>query len=344
MGHRSRLNLMDLYLPLAGVSVPWPALLAIGLLVGTLQGFFGVGGGWLTTPTLNILGLPMLYAIGTDLVYTCASGIVGSWRHHRLGNLVVRASVVIGLSGVLGIEASRRLLFFLEDRGLADSLVRQTYILLLATVGMGVIVEYGLRSRHTRAMDASNPGIASAGLPRVWALRPPPLIDVPGLPDGVSVWTLGMMGVTVGALAGFLGTGGGFILVPLLIHLIGLPARQAVAASLLSIAIANGYGTLAYGLDGKVELVAALLMFSGSIVGAQLGATATVYVRGAHLQLLLGITLCAAAAAVALRQLELAAAAAVVMFVTASLMSAVILALLARAWRRREAADSSIPR
>jgi uncharacterized membrane protein YfcA len=119
-----------------------------------------------------------------------------------------------------------------------------------------------------------------------------------------------------------------------MVHVMGLASRVAVAASLLSIALANSYGTLTYGVAGKVELLAAALMFLGSMVGVQLGATATVYVRGRNLQLLLAITLILAAVAVLLRQLEFGTAAGVVIFTTGAGMTATILWLFWTARRR----------
>lgn len=325
---------MDLYLPLAGVSLPWPALVAIGLLVGILQGFFGVGGGWLTTPALNILGFPILSAIGTDLAYTCAASVVGSWRHHRLGNLHARFGAVLGVSGILGIEGARRFVWFLEGQGLADRSVRAAYILLLLGVGIGIVAGYA-RGKRQRSMGGETElRPAAAGGARLAAVALPPMVGLPGTSAAVSLWLLGGVGLAVGAAAGFLGTGGGFIMVPILIYAIGLPARFAVASSLFSIAIANAYGSLAFGLDGKVELAAVALMFAGSILGTQVGATATVHVQGQHLQLLFGLTLMAAGVAVGLRQLDLPAAAAVVMFSTAAGMSGVILGLLIRARQR----------
>lgn len=331
---------MEIYLPLAGVTIPWPLLVLLGLLVGTLQGFFGVGGGWLTTPALNILGFPIVYAIGTDLSYTFATGMVGSWRHHRLGNLDTRLASVLGLTGMAGMEAARRLVFFLDERGLAESAVRGTYILLLLGVGLGVLLgSVRGRGRGPTESQASSTTEPASSLSRyIRALSAPPLVRASGGSISVSFWALAAMGGLVGLLAGFLGTGGGFVMVPMLIYLVGLPTREAVAASLFSIALTNGFGTLTYGLAGRVELLAAALMFAGSIVGAQLGATATVYVRGQSLQVLLGVTLMAAGVAVALRQLELSAASAVVMFLTASAMTGVILTLLARAQRQERGA------
>lgn len=319
---------MDLYLPLADVHVAWPVLLLLGAVVGTLQGFFGVGGGWLTTPALNILGFPIIYAIGTDLAYTVATAIIGTVRHHRLGNLDVRLALVLGISGMVGIELARRLIFFLDEQHLADTYVRVLYILLLAGVGIAIVVGHYRRLKA----DSGNPHGSPAGTEPttrlsgfIQGLALRPVVWFPRASVTLSLWVVAALGWCVGLLAGVLGTGGGFVNVPAMVHVMGLASRVAVAASLFSITLTNSYGTLSYGVAGKVELLAAALMFLGSIVGVQLGATATVYVRGRNLQLLLAVTLILAAVAVGLRQLELQAAAGVVIFTTGAGMTATIL-------------------
>lgn len=333
---------MDLYLPLADVHLAWPVLVLLGAIVGTLQGFFGVGGGWLTTPALNILGFPIIYAIGTDLAYTVATATLGTVRHHRLGNLDVRLALVLGVSGIVGVEIARRLIFFLDEQRLADTYVRVLYVLLLAGVGIAILVGH---YRHPKA-DVANPHGSPAGtapstrlIRFIQGLRLRPMVWFPRASVTVSLWVVAVLGWCVGLLAGVLGTGGGFVNVPAMVHVMGLASRVAVAASLLSIALANSYGALTYGVAGKVELLAAALMFLGSIVGVQLGATATVYVRGRNLQLLLAITLILAAVAVGLRQLELQAAAAVVIFTTGAVMTVTILWLF---WTARRRLTSSI--
>lgn len=323
---------MDLYLPLAGVYVAWPLLVVLGLLVGILQGFFGVGGGWLTTPTLNILGLPIVYAIGTDLAFTTAAALVGAARHFRLGHLDVRLAALIGGSGILGVDAARRLVLHLEAQGLAETSVRLAYAVLLCSVG-GLILRRELR--HAPPMRATQARIAvgheafGGWLRRLDPLHAGPKVT---LADGspAAVTTLVFAGVGTGCLAGFLGTGGGFVLVPVLVYGIGLTSRFAVAASLLSIAITNGFGTLSYGSAGKVELLAAGLMFVGASLGTQLGATATRVVRQHDLQVLLGLTLLAAGIAVVLRQTDQYVASAAVMFFAATAMGLTILGLLVR--------------
>lgn len=328
---------MDVYFPLAGAQIGWHWLVLLGFSVGTLQGFFGVGGGWLSTPSLNILGFPIVYAIGSDLAFTAGSAAVGSLRHHRLGNLDPVLSTVLGLSGMFGLEAARTLVLHLERVGLAELFVRALYVLLLWGVGLSVVLEYvrgriGKVGAEVRARPEAEP---STRLSRqIQGLRLAPLLRLRRASISISFWVLSLVGVSVGAAAGLLGVGGGFILVPVLVYVLGVPTRVAVASSLFSIVLTAGYGAVSYGLAGKVELVAAGLLFAGAAVGVQLGALATVHAPGRSMRVLLGVTLLLAGLAVVLQMLQLAAASTVVMFSTAFAMTAVIVGFLLRGYIR----------
>ncbi len=328
---------MEMYFPLADVYVSWPLLLLLGLCVGTMMGFFGVGGGWLSTPSLNILGFPMLYAIGTGLAYVTGSAIMGTVRHYRLGNLDLRLAGVLGASGVVGTEVARRAVFLLEEIGLAESYVRMAYVALLFGVGLSVAIEY-LRGRGAAAgavQKAAAPGEPATVLSRrVRALRLPPYIRLALAPVEISVWVLAVAGFGVGMIAGFMGVGGGFVMVPMMVYVLGVPTRVAVGSSLLSIVMTSSYGAVSYGSNGRVEVLAAFLLFLGATVGAQIGATATLYVAGKNLRALLAVSLLLAGLAVALQHLGLGNASMGLMFGTALALTVTIIGLLVRGRRR----------
>jgi hypothetical protein len=320
---------VEVFFARAGLTLPWPLLVLLGLLMGTMQGFFGVGGGWLATPTLNILGFPMVQAIGTGLAYTAGTGVVGSWRHYRLGNLRLRSAALIGVCGMAGVEAARRIVFALEAQGVLDAVVRLAYIILLFGVGTGTLWTV---ARQRRGRDGGQHMADAPVTPLarwVQGLALPPTVAV-SESAAVSVWVLGLVGLSVGFVAGFLGAGGGFIYVPLLVYVVGFSTRAAVAASLLAVSLTNGFGTLSYGAAGRVELLAAGILFAGSVVGAQLGAVATMRVHGGDLQGLLALALLAAGGAVVLQELGLTTAAAVLLFATMLAVSGVILGIVVR--------------
>lgn len=319
---------MDLHFSLAGVDVAWPLLVGIGFVVGVLQGFFGVGGGWLTTPALNILGFPFVYAIGTDLAFTAGAAFVGTFRHLRLGHLDVRLAAPIGIAGIVSLEAARRLVLFLESEGVAGIVLRWAYIVFLFGVGA-----YILWREFWRVRPPTQPAVTrgGAGAWRTFLGAGPRVVVLQGAMT-VPLAALVAAGLLVGLLAGFLGTGGGFVLVPLLIYALKVPPAHAVAASLFSVVLATGFGALGYWSVGRVELVAAGLMFGGAFVGTQLGAIATAAAPPGRLQILLGAMLLAAGLAVTLRQATWFTLSAVVMFFCAGAMCAFILWLL---WRSR---------
>lgn len=324
---------MDLYLPYANTNLPWPVLVLLGLAIGTLQGFFGVGGGWLTTPSLNILGFPMVFAIGTDLAFTAASALVGSTRHYRLGNLEVRLAAVLGLSGMAGVEVARRGVLALESSGAADTYIRLVYIALLWGVGGSILLEHWRgRARHgvARASAQAEVEPKTRLAERVQAIRLPPSVRLAHVPTPISLWVLAWIGICVGLVSGTLGVGGGFIMVPVLVYVLGLPTRVAVASSLFSIVISAAYGAVSYGMVGRVEPAAAGLLFAGAVVGVQFGALATVHAPGKAMRVLLGATLALAGVAVFLQQVGVGLGSMAVMFTTGLGMTAAILGLLVR--------------
>lgn len=327
---------MELHFSLAGVSVAWPLLVGIGFVVGVLQGFFGVGGGWLTTPTLNILGFSFVYAIGTDLAFTAAAACVGAFRHLRLGHLDVRLAAPIGIAGMVSLEGARRLVLLLESGGVAGIVLRGAYIIFLFGVGA-----YILWRERRRVLPPAQGGPAAARV-GAWAtfLNAGPRLRVLQGTMAVPVTALVAAGLVVGLLAGFLGTGGGFVLVPLLIYALHVPPAQAVAASLFSVVLSTGFGAVGYWSVGRVEIVAAGLMFAGAFAGTQLGALATAAAPPGRLQVLLGLMLLAAGCAVALRQATWFIPSAVVIFLCATTMCALILWLL---WRERSSPRLSAP-
>lgn len=317
----------------ASAPAAWPWLALLGLAIGTLQGFFGVGGGWLTTPALNMLGLPITEAIGTGFAVTACSAVFGSVRHHRLGNLDLRLAAIVGLSGMLGIEAAKGFVLALDRQGMAQTAIGGAYIALLWGVGLSIVLEQ-VRGRTAGAQAGSatsaqaEPTTRLAG--RLQAIHLPPNVRLVIVPLRLSIWVLAAVGLLVGLVSGALGVGGGFILVPLLIYGLGISTRVAVASSLASIVLSATYGAATYASAGRLNLVAAGLVFAGALVGVQLGAQATVAAPVRAMRVLLGAALLLAGLAVVLHEFRYQTVSLVVMFSTAFGMTAVILGFLVR--------------
>lgn len=286
-------------------------LVSIGFMAGVLGGFFGVGGAWIVTPALNIFGFPMAFAIGTDLAHILGKSIVATKTHGKMNNVDWRLGMLSITGSLLGIEIGKRLILFLESRGLDEEIVRWAYMVFLFSLGLFMVYEYVstwlLESRQQD--DWPKPGsdrIVEPRMPasaRLQRISLPPLIALPGSGiKQISFWVLFTVFFSAGFFSGLMGIGGGFILLPCLIYLIGCPTTVAVGTSLLSVCLMSGYGTLMYSLAGRVDFHAAFAMLIGAAVGSQIGVLATRYVRGAGIRLLFAVMIILAGVSVGFKQ------------------------------------------
>jgi len=297
----------DIYLPIAGIDFNFLILLAIGFSVGVMGGFFGMGGGWIVTPALNIFGFPISFAIGTDLLNIYGQSIVGVRKHAKLGNVNSKIGIIVGIGMVLGVEIGSRVVLALERIGLAGPVIRYVYMFLLAGLSFYIFYDYFSKDRKKKENNQSKIGIDS----RKEAKFP--------------VWLLFILGIGIGILAGFLGVGGGFALVPVFIYLLGLPTSVAVGTSLLCCMISGAYGGFTYALKGRLEIMAVIFMLVGASLGAQIGASAVKYVRGYGIRFLYGCMLFLAAFSVLLKQLGLGKVAGFVVLSAALVVCATII-------------------
>ncbi len=318
--------------PVAGVTAnPW-LLVLIGYVVGVLGGFFGVGGAFIATPALNMLGFPMAYAIGTDLAHIMGKSIFATVLHRRLGHVDLRAGVVLALGTVPGVELGARAVLALERMGLVEDAVRWTYVAVLVLLSLVMLREIGDYVRWRAGAPTGGPrgGALRPSLgERLQALRWRPLVSLPVSGISVlSVWVLVAVGAATGFLAGFLGVGGGFIRVPALIHLVGMPAPVAVGTDLMEVIFSGTYGAVTYALKGRVEILAALVMLGGALVGSQVGVYATRYaphrIRG-----LFAVTMLATACSLVLRQVGQEAAGRILLFGAAGVLCLLVMQGLA---------------
>ena len=318
--------MLNMYLPIAGVHISLLVLVAIGFAVGVLAGFFGMGGGWIVTPALNIFGLPMPFAIGTGLANIAGQSALASVKHRKMGNVDYALGLSIGISMVLGVEGGARTVLYLASLGLADSVVRYVYIVFLAGLGVAMLLECFGGARKAAREPAGRRGLAA----RIGALRVPPVVKLRSNAMEVSVWVLAVFGVMIGFLAGIMGAGGGFALVPLFVYVLGTPTYVAVGTSLVCVMISGAYGTFTYAMQGRVEIFAALWMMAGAAVGSQLGSTAIRYVRGARVRVLYAVMLLLAAGSVVMKQLGLTVPAGVMIFGGGLGMCAIVIGLMLR--------------
>jgi len=295
-----------MYFPGAGVEIDPVMLLLMGVVVGVCSGFFGFGGGFMMTPALNMFGLPMPFAIGTDLTQMAGSAAISTMKHRKLGHVDVRLGLVMILGTVTGVEVGKRLIMYMEDLGNVDLVVRYIYIVLLAGLGLYMFKEArkSAASKSTVISSGNTPQNAPSWLvQKVRALNLPPFISLPvsGI-SRISIWVPLGIGFSTGVLAGLLGVGGGFIRMPALVYLLGVPTVVAVGTDLFEIVVSGAYGCFTYAMVGRVEIMAAIIILIGSSAGVQIGATATRYIRGANIRHYFAITIILAGVSVALKQ------------------------------------------
>lgn len=277
-----------MYFPISGVTISPIYLIAVGFLVGILGGFFGVGGGFIAGPALIWTGMPLNIVVGTDLAHMTGKSIVAARRHRTLGNVDIRLGLVMVAGTVTGIEVGAQFIEALEAIGQVDLVVSLSYVVILLAIGAFTAWESIKAMRIMgKDQDGSEDVLAFPGLARrLQALHLPPMIAFPmsGIAS-ISLWVVLGVGFITGIMAGFLGVGGGFIRMPMLVYLIGVPTHVAVGTDLFEIVISAGYGTLTHALKGNVDIMVALVMQTGAAVGAQIGAVSTSYVAGPRIRL-----------------------------------------------------------
>ena len=319
----------------AGAIPPLPqaaGLIFVGFTVGIAAAFFGVGGAFLVTPALNILGFPMVYAIGTDLAHMTGKSVIAALRHRRMGHVDLKAGGLLLVGTLPGVKLGALSIMRLESLGATENVVRLVYIVLLVSLG-SLILRESLREANGSAWDRK-----SAVLWRRFRLKPLVSLKTSGI-EGISLWSLILLGFLTGFLASFLGVGGGFIRMPALIYLIGMPTKIAIGTDLLEVLFSGGYGTYLYALQGKVDVIAALIMLAGASVGSHLGSLATRHVEPGLIRLYFGLMIIGTAAAVASKQAGQARLSIAVLIVLGTFISGVILYKLAQGLR----AESKLP-
>jgi uncharacterized membrane protein YfcA len=281
-----------MYFPITDVTVSPLFLAGVGFLVGLLGGFFGVGGGFLAGPMMFLVGVPMNFVVGTDLAHMTGKSIVAARRHRVLGHVDMRLGLLMVLGTVPGIEIGARIIESLESAGNIDMVVGIAYVVILLAIGSFTAWESlrALQLVRTERMDAKD-ALAFQGVTRqIRRFRLPPLISLPdsGI-ESISLWVILGVSFLTGLLAGVLGVGGGFIRMPMMIYLIGVPTHVAVGTDLFEVVISAGFGTVTHALKGNVDVLMALVMGTGAAIGAQIGAVSTRFFAGPRIRLFFSV-------------------------------------------------------
>jgi uncharacterized membrane protein YfcA len=260
---------VDIYLPVAGISVNALVIIALGGVVGLLTGMIGVGGGFLTTPILIFYGIPPPVAVASATTQITGTSVSGVLAHRRRRGVDYRMGAVIIVGGIAGALVGGMVFRLLQDRGQIDTAIAILYVVLLGTIGAMMAKEAATAldiikpKEGKRPARRHNPLIAM--LPMRWRFYQSGLYISPFAPL--------LLGFVAGMMTVLLGVGGGFILVPAMIYLLGMSAQVVVGTSLLQILFVTAATTLIHATTTKsVDIVLAVLLLLGSVIGAQFGA------------------------------------------------------------------------
>ena len=291
-----RLALMEIYLPVAEMSVNWLIIIALGMGVGFLSGMFGVGGGFLMTPLLVFTGIPSTVAVATTLSHVTASSMSGAlaqWRQQGID--FVMAGVMLG-GGIFGTLAGVWLFALMRRQGQMDLIVALAYVLMLGSIGTIMLRE------SLATLKAYRSGITPSRRPmqRGWIQILPFKMRFRQSRLYISVIPPIIIGFVVGALSAIMGIGGGFIIVPAMIYILRMPTNVVMGTSLAQIIAVTAITTVLQATSNyAVDIVLAGLLVIGGVVGAQLGVRAGAKLRGEQLRLLLAVIVLAVAAGLA---------------------------------------------
>jgi len=274
---------MMIFLPVAGVSINLFLLIGVGAVVGFLSGIFGVGGGFLMTPLLIMLGINPMVAAASDANQIVAASTSGAFAHYHDGNVDMKMGLLMLIGGVCGGGAGTFIIKALRQSGNVDVVIRICYVVLLTLVGIIMLVE-----------SLTKPVKKSAPKGDRWIDRIP--IHMPfetrfeASQVTASALSPVILGVIVGILAAIMGVGGGFLLIPTMVYLLRMPMKVVIGTSLFQMLFtASATTVMQAAVNHNVDLFLALTLLIGSTVGAQIGTRVSRYLNGNQLKILLAI-------------------------------------------------------
>lgn len=290
---------MDVYLPIAEITVNALAIFGMGAAVGVLAGMFGIGGGFLITPLLIFSGISPAVAVATGANQVIASSVSGMLAHMRRGAVDRDLGIMLLGGGMIGAGAGVYVFKLLRDLGYLDTVISFFYVLFLGIIGSLMLVE-SIRAifkrRQGRAVSTRRPGQHS------WAERLPIKMRFKRSKLYISVFPVIGLGAAVGFLSAIMGVGGGFIMVPAMIYLLRVPTNVVIGTSLFQIVFVAAFTTLMHAIiNGTVDIVLALLLMTASVLGAQVGVQAGQKLKADELRALLALLVLAVCARLVLR-------------------------------------------
>ena len=275
---------MEVYLPIAGLPINFFILMFLGLVVGFLSGMFGVGGGFLMTPMLILMGIPPAVAVASEANHILAASVSGFLAHMRRANVDFLMGFILLIGGVFGSLIGVFLLKYLLSIGQEKLFISLSYIFILVFVGLWMLTESvsSIKKKYKGKKNKLHEHIWLHGLPFKIKFRKSHLY--------ISILPPIFIGLLVGILSSLMGVGGGFILVPAMIYILGMPTQVVVGTSLLQIVFVTTVSTIMHAyINQTVDVVLSSLLLIGAVVGAQIGTKAMGLLRGEQIRFLLAI-------------------------------------------------------
>jgi len=280
---------MNVYLPIADLSINLFVVIGIGALVGVLSGIFGVGGGFLLTPFMMMIGIPPPVAAASDSNQIVASAASGAFGHWRLGNVDFKLGIIILIGGVTGGTIGVQVVYYLRQLGNFEFAMKLLYVLVLGLVGGAMFIE-SLGTIWRSSKNGGSPAEMSEPKLGKFFARLPLQMAFPKSGIRVSAIFPFAIGGAVGFLAAMLGVGGGFIMVPAMIYIIGMPTITAIGTDLFQIVLTSANVTFMQAMTNHtVDVVLAMCLLMGSTLGAQIGVRASKLFRGEQIRILLSV-------------------------------------------------------
>jgi uncharacterized protein len=283
-----------MFFPISNADINPLYLAVVGFIIGILGGFFGVGGSFIAGPALRLMGVDWNYAVGTDLAHIVGKSIVAARQHRTLGNVDLRLGLIMALGTIGGAEAGAQLIQALKRAGNVNIVV--SYVAILVYSGIAVFMLW--ESQKTLRIDKRQSPVAIKGAESkkdrsafspvtrsIQRLKLWPMITLPTSGIKISLWTILLVAFVGGLFSGFLGGGAGYIRMPSMVYVLGVPTHLAVGTDLFEIVISASYGTITHAIKGNVDILIALVMHTGAVIGAQIGVVATQYFAGPKIRL-----------------------------------------------------------
>jgi uncharacterized membrane protein YfcA len=284
-----------MFFPISNAHINPIYLAVVGFIIGILGGFFGVGGSFIAGPALRAMGVDWNFAVGTDLAHIVGKSVVAARRHRALGNVDLKLGFIMAFGTIAGAECGAQLIQALKRAGNVNTVV--SFVAIVVYFGISSFMLWESRKTLRSAKGRSQRGLVKGAKSKkdhsafspvtrnIQRLKIWPMITLPTSGIRISLWTILFVAFVGGVFSGFLGGGAGYIRMPSMVYVLGIPTHLAVGTDLFEIVISASYGTITHAIKGNVDILIALVMHTGAAIGAQIGAVATQYFAGPKIRL-----------------------------------------------------------